>query len=161
VEGRAHGTGFAIAKTPQGFWSAPCFVSMTQAELGAILGLEKSATLMAAMTRRGLQQLHEGKLNLFGTEITIEAWPFTTGGPNDDISAGGLNSDWVTASVRTGALFEFSLAGGSLTVDESKNHKVYGEGVTNEDIFNGKIEVPQEMRPLYSKVNEIARRALN
>ena len=37
----AHGSGFAISKTSQGGWSAPCFVTLNQFELGAIAGLEK------------------------------------------------------------------------------------------------------------------------
>lgn len=38
------GHGFAIAKTPSGKWSAPCFVNIKKMELGAFFGVEKVST---------------------------------------------------------------------------------------------------------------------
>lgn len=35
------GSGFAIAKTDDGRWSAPCFVEVTAVSVGAIAGVEK------------------------------------------------------------------------------------------------------------------------
>lgn len=35
------GHGFAIAKTPSGKWSAPCFVNIKKMGLGAFFGVEK------------------------------------------------------------------------------------------------------------------------
>lgn len=159
IAGGARGHGFAIARN-EGYWSAPCFLNLTRWELGAVLGVEKSSTLMAAITHHGIDELAEGGHNLFGSNVTVQAWPLTSAsGPNDVISLDALTSDWISASVGKGVLFDFSLTGGKLAVNGERNNKAYGAGVKAKDILHGKVGHKVEMEPLYHRINEIAAKA--
>ena len=117
----------------------------------------QSSTLMAAMTKSAVEELAAGRHQTFGSDVTLQIWPIA-GGADDQISLGA--SDWISASVSKGVLFEFSLVGGALKVDQDKNTKVYGAGVTVADILGGTVAKPQEMVPLYQKIAEVASKAL-
>jgi lipid-binding SYLF domain-containing protein len=162
VIGGVHGTGFAIARTTTGRWSPPCFITLNRVEIGAVLGVETSSTIMAAVTRRGVEELAAGKHQVFGTDVSVQLWPFSKdgSGADDEISL-DVSSDWLTASVGRGILFNFSLAGGSLSVDVAKNKRAYGEaGVTAADILHGKVAHQVDMERLYSTINKVAQKAL-
>ena len=142
VCGVAHGSGFLIARTPRGAWSAPCFVNLTRFELGAIAGVERVLTLMAAITRKGVESVAAGNVQVFGSDVTVQLWPFLdSSGPQDeiDVTGFGIGSDWVTASVGRGLIFEFALTNGTLSVDNALNHKVYGKEATADDILHGNV----------------------
>ena len=161
IVGGVHGTGFALARTSTGRWSPPCFVTLNRVEVGGIFGAQRASTVMAAITRRGVEELAAGKHQTFGTDVSIQLWPFSNegSGPDDSISL-DMSSDWLTASVGRGLLIDFSLAGGSLSVDAAKNKKAYGaEGESAADILHGKVPHQQGMERLYSTINKIAAQA--
>ena len=163
VMGGLHATGFMIARSDHSKWSAPCFVSLNRFEIGAIAGIETADILMASITRQGVTELaSEGTHKTFGTDLSFQFWPFANGssGP-DDYASLDVNSDWVYCSISRGLLFDFSLSGSSLSIDEAKNKEAYGDlGVDQANIISGKVPRPQDMAPLYHKINEIASRAL-
>mmetsp|Transcript_5989 Transcript_5989/g.11683 ORF Transcript_5989/g.11683 Transcript_5989/m.11683 type:complete len:216 (-) Transcript_5989:665-1312(-) len=156
--GGAYGTGFAIAKSSSGSWTAPCFVTLKKLELGAFFGYEKSRTLMSALTKSSIQKLIDNEYTEFGSDVTVQLWPLADHGPNDQISVSP--SDWVTASCSTGIIFDFSLSGGGMRIDDEKNHAVYGEGVSAADLLGGSVDKPKEMIPLYQKITAISKMAL-
>jgi lipid-binding SYLF domain-containing protein len=152
-----------IVKTNTGAWSAPCFVTLNRLSIGAVVGVETTHMLMAGFTRQGVEELAGGKKHqTFGSDITFQFWPFssTESGP-DDYASLDVNSDWVIAAVGKGLLFDFSLSGSSLSVDNAKNKEVYGEEDPAGIIYGTKVSHSQsEMVPLYHKITEIAKRAL-
>lgn len=162
--GGLHATGFMISHTHTGAWSAPCFITLNRIEIGAVAGVETAHLLMASFTRQGVAELAAGeKHQTFGSDVTFQLWPFssTDSGP-DDYASLDVASDWVTAAAGQGFLFDFSLAGSSLSVDNAKNKNVYGEiGEDPANILYGKVPHPVEMTPLYHKIKEIAARALD
>lgn len=92
---------------------------------------------MSALTRVGMQKLIDNDYTEFGSDVTVQLWPGADHGPNDQINI--MNSDWVTASCSTGIIFDFSLSGGSMKIDDDKNKLVYGHEVSGGDILNGKV----------------------
>jgi len=158
--GGLHATGFMIARTQTGAWSAPCFVNMCRIELGAIAGYETAHVLMAGFTRHGVAELASGDgHHTFGSEVTFQLWPFISGSGPDDYASLDIASDWVTAAAGQGFLFDFALAGGKLSVDKEKNKEVYGDiGEDPANVIYGKIPHPAPMAPLYHKVKEVAAR---
>jgi lipid-binding SYLF domain-containing protein len=97
---------------------------------------------MAAITRKGVESVAAGNVQVFGSDVTVQLWPFLdSSGPQDeiDVTGFGIGSDWVTASVGRGLIFEFALTNGTLSVDNALNHKVYGKEATADDILHGKV----------------------
>ena len=155
VAGVAHGSGFAISRTMRGQWSAPCFVTLTRLEVGALAGFEQVASLMAAITRRGLELLASGTRQSFGTDVTVRPWPIPL--QQNAIDALNVDSDWIVANVqRKGVFIEFGLTAGFMSADESLNRKVYGKDINAEDILHGIVPRPPEMESLYRRIDEIA-----
>lgn len=72
VAGVECGSGFALARLPRGSWSAPCFVTITREEVGAVLGLEHESTLMVSVTRVGVEELAAGRYHTFGTDVSVQ-----------------------------------------------------------------------------------------
>lgn len=155
--GGTFGDGFAIAKSSSGSWTSPCFVRLRKFELGAFFGYQSSKTLMSGLTKSSVQAIIDNEYTSFGTDVTVQLWPASSG-VDDQVSVN--YSDFVSASCSTGILFDFSLSGGSLKVDDAKNAEVYGEGVTASQLLNGQVEKPKEMIPLYQKITSISRDAL-
>jgi lipid-binding SYLF domain-containing protein len=114
---------------------------------------------MSALTRSAVQTLIDNEYTEFGTDVTVQLWPGAEHGPNDQVSIS--SSDWVTASCSTGIIFDFSLSGGSIKVDDEKNHEVYGSEATGDDILHGKVDRPGEMVPLYQKLTEISKKTFD
>ena len=157
--GGVYGTGFAIAKSSSGSWTAPCFVTLKKLELGAFFGYEQSRTLMSALTKSSIQNLIDNEYTEFGSDVTVQLWPLADHGPNDQVSVS--QSDWVTASCSTGIIFDFSLSGGGMRIDDAKNHAIYGDGVSASDLLGGAVDKPKDMIPLYQKITAISKLALN
>ena len=90
-------------------------------------------------------------------------FPLLGSGPDDAIML-DMSSDWLTASVGKGLLFDFSLTGGSLSVDTEKNVAVYGDvlGSCAADILHmyGRVPHSAQMELLYRKLNELTNDAL-
>ena len=156
--GGVRGEGFAIARTSAGSWSAPCFVSLRKFEIGAFFGFQSSKTLMSALTKSAIQRLIDNEYTEFGSDVTVQLWPTGANGPDDQVAVN--SSDWVTATCSTGVVFDFSLSGGSIKINEAKNTEVYGEGVTASQLLNGQVDKPKAMIPLYQKVSAISKDAL-
>jgi len=156
--GGLHATGFMITHTQTGAWSAPCFVTLNRIEIGAVVGVETAHILMAGITRHGVAELASGeKHQTFGSDVTFQLWPFSGSSGPDDYASLDVASDWVTAAAGQGFLFDFSLAGSSLSVDNTKNKNVYGDiGEDPANVLHGKIPHPVEMAPLYHKIKAIA-----
>jgi len=112
---------------------------------------------MSGLTKSSVQAIIDNEYTSFGTDVTVQLWPASSG-VDDQVSVN--YSDFVSASCSTGILFDFSLSGGSLKVDDAKNAEVYGEGVTASQLLNGQVEKPKEMIPLYQKITSISRDAL-
>lgn len=112
---------------------------------------------MSGLTRSSIQAIIDNEYTEFGTDVTVQLWP-SSPGVDDQVAVN--SSDFVSASCSTGILFDFSLSGGSLKVDDQKNALVYGEGVTASQLLNGEIEKVKQMIPLYQKITSISKDAL-
>lgn len=58
-------------------------------------------------------------------------------------------------SMADGALIDFSVKGGRMTVDDKLNKQLYGPSVTVDHILAGDVDAPEEMRPLYNAIHRL------
>lgn len=134
VVGGRYGDGVLVVRTNNNTWSSPAFISLTGASLGAQAGLEVSDLILVFNTRRGIDALKDGKLNL-GADISLVAGPIGGKGEwHGDVTA---NVDVYAYSRNERGLFAgVSLTGSVMQFDDSANASYYGRaGITPEMIF--------------------------
>lgn len=73
---------------------------------------------------------------------------------SDVIALSAGESDLVVASVVTGAMMDFSFAGGTMSVDETKMKDIYGPGVAAHSVMS-QIVPASEMAELYAHINSM------
>ena len=67
--------------------------------------------------------------------------------------ASGTATDMVVTSLVTGAMADFSLLGGRMSVDEGRLRDAYGAGVAASAVLSGAVPPPDEMEPLYARLS--------
>ncbi|PRW44259.1 UPF0420 [Chlorella sorokiniana] len=124
-------------------WSAPIFV--------------KVDTFALSMTSLLLEQLAAGRTHsLTGVDQSLVALGSEVQDKSDVVAASTGASDLVAVSHSSGVMFDFSLTGGSLSVDQSKMATVYGEAARQvAQVIKGTVEGPAELAPLYDKLSEL------
>ncbi|GAB4814474.1 hypothetical protein N2152v2_001520 [Parachlorella kessleri] len=159
VAGYRGGHGFMLAKLPPAApnlpprWSAPLFLSLSVAELGILMGVERAETFMVAMTDKTVRRLMHGSHTLLGMDQSMVAFAPQIENKSDVIATSNLDADIVSITHASGFMVDFSLAGGSVSVDNSKNRKLYGSETTSEAILGGTVLPPPELEALYMKLN--------
>ncbi|KAI3428488.1 hypothetical protein D9Q98_007313 [Chlorella vulgaris] len=140
-------------------WSAPVFLKVTIAQLGFIFGFEQLDTFMLAMTRKLHDQLLAGGHTVLGVDQSAVMFRPEIEDKSDLIATAGGDVDLAGISNSSGAMLDFSLSGGSLSVDHAKMAKAYGSGVGMAEVIGGAVPSPVEVQPLYERLNELVKGA--
>lgn len=145
------GGGLALVKDPKsGKWSAPAFLSATEASLGFQVGGQQSFIVILLMTTNATRLLTQGDIE-FGGEARGTAGNSTAG------AEGNIKS---TPSVlvyddRKGLYGGAALKGGALSSDEDANTAYYEQYVTLEDIlFKDKFKPGDAAKALIEKIEQ-------
>jgi len=142
IAGGRYGDGVLTVRADKDNWSSPAFISLTGASLGAQVGAEVSDLILVFNTKKGIDALEDGKLDL-GADIALVAGPL--GGKGEwtgDVTPG---ADVYAYSRNERGLFAgFSLTGSVVQFDDSANASFYGKaGITPEMIFaRGPVTAP-------------------
>ncbi|EFN55392.1 hypothetical protein CHLNCDRAFT_134482 [Chlorella variabilis] len=118
-------------------WSAPVFIKVTVGQVGFIMGFEQ-----VSHTVLGVDQ----SMVVLQSEVEDKS---------DVIAASSGSADLVGISHSSGVMLDFSLSGGSMSVNQSKMEQAYGSGVTVADVVKGVVPPPAELAPLYDKLAEL------
>lgn len=156
-----HGSGFVIACTADGSWSAPCFYKFDFAGVGISAGMDDaeqlllfpSATAMEPFMRPDKSrsvEMHVGGRPESGAGLTgekhLEAW-----------MSGGAADKPVVYSINSGFIIDVSAQGGRVKVNDKLNQSFYGRDATPATILAGEVAPPTEFAPLYSALAKAAK----
>ena len=92
---------------------------------------------------------------MFGVDTTFTLFNTSGEDKSDVIALASGDSDLVVASVVNGAMLDFSFAGGTMSVDETRMNEMYGSGVSVHSVMNGEITPPFELKQLYGRINSM------
>ncbi|KAG2491557.1 hypothetical protein HYH03_010126 [Edaphochlamys debaryana] len=132
-------------------FSGPVPLKMTKLSVGASIGFNIIYTLMAVQTRAQLQQLITSPGAIVGKDINITAFiPYQHASQtavNVNAAGGGMPPDMnnmikVVSVSDSYMLTDFSLYGGSMTVDRDLMEDMYGRSVLPMDVLDGSIPAP-------------------
>jgi lipid-binding SYLF domain-containing protein len=138
------GKGLMAQRREDGTWSSPSFVEIGGGSFGLQIGVQASDIILIFTDEDGLRGLMKSKIKL-GADASVAAGPV---GRKAEVGTDVLLKSGVFAYSRSKGLFAgISLDGSGVGVDDSANAKVYGKGVTGEQIlFGGKTTTDAQIR---------------
>ncbi len=150
IVGGRGGDGVIARKLATGGWSAPAFVKVGGATVGAQIGGTKTDVVLLFMTKKSLDSLLDNRLE-FGAEVVAVAGTAQTKPSTDS-----ARDDVIVYSQNTGLFAGAALNGAVITPDNDLNRKVYGASA--EGILSGKSAIrPPEG---FETFNQAIRRAM-
>jgi len=152
VVGGRHGSGLLSVKTRDGTWSNPSFVSLTGGSIGFQAGVSSTDVILVFRTQRGVDSIVHGKFTL-GADASAAAGP--VGRSAQASTDAQLKAEIYSYSRARGLFAGAALDGSALTIDNSANQAVYGDGVTARRIFDGGVgNVPNAVVDFRDRLEE-------
>ncbi|RZA36372.1 MAG: hypothetical protein EOP92_05715 [Lysobacteraceae bacterium] len=132
-------SGQAIVITPKpggGGWNGPAFYRMTTGSVGLQAGAQSSEMVALIMTDKAVNSLLSTSFKL-GADVSVAAGPIGAG------TGVPVTADMVAYTRAKGLYGGLNLDGTVFSIDESRNHTLYGRTVTPVDILvNGTVSSP-------------------
>lgn len=151
IVGGRGGDGVLLRRVPGGGWSAPVFVKLGGASVGAQIGGSRTDVVMLFMDRTALDALAEGRLE-FGTEFTAVAGPRSATAETLSKST----REHVLVYTRDEGLFAGAAFGGAkITLDEDLNREVYGDAA--DKLLQGQPREGKELTALADALKNLAK----
>jgi lipid-binding SYLF domain-containing protein len=152
VIGGRHGRGVIAVKTRDGTWSNPSFIGLTGGSIGFQAGVSSTDVILVFRTQRGVDSIVHGKFTL-GADASAAAGP--VGRSAQASTDAQLKAEIYSYSRARGLFAGASLDGTALTIDNSANQAVYGDGVTVRRIFDGGVSsVPDAVVDFRDRLEE-------
>lgn len=152
--GGSYGRGIMTCRSGENFtgpWSAPTMMALEGGSFGFQLGGQATDFVLLVMNRDGAKSILNSRVKL-GGDMAVAAGPVgRNAAASTDIA---MRAQILSYSRSRGLFAGISLAGSTLRPDNSGNEKLYGKGVSGEDIvINSKIQPPASARLLLSTLN--------
>ena len=152
VVGGRHGNGLIAVKTRDGTWSNPSFISLTGGSIGFQAGVSSTDVILVFRTERGVDSIVHGKFTI-GADASAAAGP--VGRSAQASTDAQLKAEIYSYSRARGLFAGAALDGSALTIDNSANQAVYGDGVTVRRIFDGGVSnVPDAVVDFRDRLEE-------
>jgi len=153
--GGSYGRGVMTCRSGKEFngpWSAPSMMALEGGSFGLQLGGEATDFVLLVMNNRGASSILTSKVKL-GADLAAAAGP-----KGRDAAAATdvtMRAEILSYSRSRGLFAGISLEGSTLRPDNDGNARIYGKGVTAQDIvINSKIHAPASARLLVSTLNK-------
>ena len=152
--GGSYGRGVMTCRSGKNFsgpWSAPAMMALEVGSFGLQLGGQATDFVLLVMNRRGAQSILNSTVKL-GGDVAAAAGP--KGRDAAAATDATLRAEILSYSRSRGLFAGISLEGSTLRPDSDGNGRLYGKGVSAQDIvINSKIHAPASARLLVSTLN--------
>jgi len=151
IVGGKYGRGFvSCRRNGVGRFGTPAAIRIEGGSYGLQIGGSSTDVFMLIMNEGGMKKLLADKFTL-GGEAEAAAGPVGRDtSANTDVL---LHAEILSWSRSRGLFAGLSLEGSTLRPDQDENSKLYGEKVTNEQILEGDLKIPNGARPLVAELN--------
>jgi len=153
--GGSYGRGVMTCRSGKDFngpWSAPSMMALEGGSFGIQLGGQATDFVLMVMNPRGASSILTSQVKL-GGDVSAAAGPKgRSASASTDVT---LRAEILSYSRSRGLFAGISLAGSTLRPDNDGNERLYGKGVSAEDIvINSKIRAPSSAKLLVSTLNK-------
>ena len=156
--GGTFGKGIVSKRMADGSWGTPSFIDMSGGSFGFQLGVSVTDLVLVFTREDGLEGLFRDKVEL-GGEAGATAGPI---GREAQVGTNLRFDSPIYSYSRSKGLFAgIALKGAVMTIDDSANHKVYGDGVTGRDILlEGKVKPTPVVSPFLAALQKASKEAV-
>lgn len=144
------GSGVAVARLPDGSWSAPSCIGVGGVGFGFQAGADISDFVVVLNNEDAVRAFSQGGNVTIGGNLSASAGPIGTGGSVD--SALVRPTPLFTYSRNRGLYAGISLEGTVLIERKDANAAFYGCAIPAADLLAGKVPPPEAASPLYQVV---------
>ena len=153
--GGSYGRGVMTCRSGKEFngpWSAPSMMALEGGSFGFQLGGQATDFVLLVMNQRGADSILTSKVKL-GGDVSAAAGPKgRSASAETDVT---MRAEILSYSRSRGLFAGISLAGSTLRPDNDGNKRLYGKGVTAQDIvINSAIRPPASARLLLATLNK-------
>lgn len=153
--GGSYGRGVMTCRGGEDFsgpWSAPAMMALEGGSFGFQLGGQATDFVLLVMNQRGADSILTSKVKL-GGDVSAAAGPKgRSASAETDVT---MRAEILSYSRARGLFAGISLAGSTLRPDNDGNKRLYGKGVTAQDIvINSAIRPPVSARLLLATLNK-------
>ncbi|HJQ68832.1 MAG TPA: lipid-binding SYLF domain-containing protein [Blastocatellia bacterium] len=144
--GGRYGKGVVMCRKQDRNWTAPSFLTVEGGSIGLQIGFQQIDVVMLVMNREGMEKL-------VGDKFTVGADASAAAGPVGRQASAETNirmdAQILTYSRAKGLFAGVTLNGAVVKQDKDDNRDFYGKEMdAREILFEGKIPIPPEARPL-------------
>jgi len=152
--GGSYGRGVMTCRSGKEFngpWSAPSMMALEGGSFGLQLGGQATDFVLLVMNRRGASSILTSQVKL-GADVAAAAGPKgRNAAAATDVT---MRAEILSYSRSRGLFAGISLEGSTLRPDNDGNERLYGKGVSAEDVvINSKIHAPASAKLLVSTLN--------
>jgi len=151
IVGGKYGKGFISCRKKGDGWSAPGTVRVEGGSVGFQIGGSESDVIMLVMSGRGAEKLLQSKFTL-GGEGEVAAGP--VGRDATAQTDAMMRAEILSWSRSRGVFAGVSLQGATLRQDLDDNGAIYGRKITNKEVVQSNMPVPNAAKPLVSALNK-------
>ncbi len=154
VFGGRFGQGIVVARDPNTRkWGAPAFFTIGGASFGFQIGGQATDLVFVVTSKRGIDGLLQDKVTL-GGDAAVAAGPM---GRKAEVATDVLLKSNILSYSRSKGLFAgVALQGAIVAANKDDDRALYGEGITTEGIFNGRVKPTKEAAKLIATLNKYA-----
>lgn len=153
--GGSYGRGVMTCRSGKEFsgpWSAPSMMALEGGSFGLQLGGQATDFVLLVMNKRGADSILTSQVKL-GGDVAAAAGPKgRNAAASTDVT---MRAEILSYSRSRGLFAGISLAGSTLRPDNDGNERLYGKGVSGQDIvINSKIRPPSSAKLLLATLNK-------
>jgi len=153
--GGSYGRGVMTCRSGKEFsgsWSAPSMMALEGASFGFQLGGQATDFVLLVMNPRGANSILTNQVKL-GADMAAAAGPKgRNAAASTDVS---LRAEILSYSRSRGLFAGISLEGSTLRPDNDGNQRLYGKGISGQEIvINSKVRPPASARTLLATLNK-------
>src|SRR5665213_1217698 len=154
IVGASYGRGVMTCRNGPSFngrWSAPSMMALEAGSVGFQIGGQATDFLLLVMNQRGAKAILSSQVKL-GGDVAAAAGPKgRDAAASTDVT---MRAEILSYSRSRGLFAGISLEGSTLRTDNDGNERLYGQGVSGEDIvINSKIHAPASAKLLVSTLD--------
>lgn len=149
IVGAKYGKGIVTCRLEGGRWSAPSTIKIEGGSIGLQIGAGETDVVFIVMNQSGRDKLMKDKFTV-GADASAMAGP--VGRSAQAQTDAMMRAEILGYSRARGAFAGIALEGATLRPDNEDNRKLYGRGVTQQEILSGKVDPPAAAQPLFDQL---------
>jgi lipid-binding SYLF domain-containing protein len=154
IIGAKYGKGVVVCReADRAGWSAPSMVRVEGGSIGLQIGAGETDVVFIVMNRSGMDKLMSDKFTV-GADANAMAGP--VGRSAEANTDAMMHAEILSYSRSRGVFAGVSLQGATMRPDSDDNKELYGRGVSQREILEGRVKAPAGAQAIYSELNRYA-----